>query len=106
MPDWAAQPHVTASVHGLGGPEALQTEGRWVLNSIRQTAQMRVCAVLQRVPASTVTIYISLPAGQLTREVASLAAMWGACGLSHVNIRYNLPATTLVGAFSHQRKDG
>lgn len=96
MPNWAAWPHAVASAHGLDGPEALQTEGRWVLNSNRQTAQMRVCAVLQRVPASTVAICISLPAGQSTREVASLAAVWGACGLIHVNVKSNLPATMLV----------
>lgn len=92
IPDWAAWPH--ASAHGLGGPEALQTEGRWVLNSNQQTAQTQVCAVLQRVPASTVAI--CLPAGQSTREVASLAAVWGAGGLSHLDVRWNLPATTLV----------
>lgn len=105
MPDCAAWPHATASARGLGGPAALQTEGRWVLNSNRQTAQMHVCAVLQRVPVSTVAICISLPAGQSTREVASLAAVWGACGLSHLNVRGNLPAAALVWALSHQRKD-
>lgn len=96
MPDGAAQPHAVASAHGLDGAEALQTEGRWVLNSNRLVAQLGVCAVLQRVPASTAAICICLPAGQLTREVASLAAVWGACGLRHVDLRCNLPATTLV----------
>lgn len=91
LPDWAAWPHVVASDHGLGGPESSQTEGRWV-----QPAQMCVHSVFQPVTASTVAVCIILPAGQSTRKVTSLAAMWEACNLSHINVRCHLPAMMLV----------